>query len=71
MITYTLTIRKSNPKVLALLNLIRETEEVELSEDHGDIPAWQKRIVIGRIETTDSKDYLSQEDFETSIRPDA
>lgn len=50
MSTYTLTIKEPNAKSLALLNLIRATEEVELKEEDIVIPQWQKDEVRKRIE---------------------
>jgi D-ribose pyranose/furanose isomerase RbsD len=67
MSVYKLTIKQSNPRVLALLNLIRQTDEVELSEEINDIPQWQQNIVQDRMQSTPKTDYYSQEEFEKKI----
>lgn len=53
MTTFKLTIKEPNAKALALLNLIRETEEVELKEEEITIPQWQQDEVQKRKEYLD------------------
>lgn len=48
MSTYKLIIKEPNARVLALLNLIRATEEIELHEEEFSTPQWQQDEVLKR-----------------------
>jgi hypothetical protein len=71
MTTFRINILELNEHTSAILQLLRTEKLIEIIEEEVTIPEWQKNVVRDRIKNTNKEEYLSQEEFENGLNPNA